>query len=133
MNYDFSAIEKKWHEYWEKNDTADVNGFCVCPQALQGVELTGFLGEHVNNDGAVVQQFPGIATVAFPAQHGLAQLFQGILGIIAEGTDMGVGGTGANQKIVSQGADSIDLQQLDVHALLLVQSFGYCKRDFFRG
>ena len=21
MNYDFSAIEKKWHEYWEKNDT----------------------------------------------------------------------------------------------------------------
>ena len=21
MNYEFSAIEKKWHEYWEKNDT----------------------------------------------------------------------------------------------------------------
>ena len=69
--------------------------------------------------------------MALSAQHGLPQLLHGILGIVAEGSDMGVGGTGADQEIVSQRADLVDLQQLDVHALLLVQSPGHIVSDGF--
>jgi hypothetical protein len=44
---------------------------------------------------------------------------------------MGIGGTGADQEVVSQRADPVDLQELDIHSLLGIQSFGYFIRDFF--
>ena len=44
---------------------------------------------------------------------------------------MGVGGAGADQEIVGQAADTVNFQQLDVDALLLIQGFGYGDGDFF--
>ena len=66
-------------------DAGQVHGLCVCPEPLQVVEVPGLVGKHVDDDGAVVQQLPGVTTVALTAQHGLAQLLQGVLGVVAEG------------------------------------------------
>ena len=66
-----------------------------------------------------------------PAQHGLAQLLHGVLRVVAEGLDMGIGGTGANQEIVCQRADAVNFQQLNIHALLGIQGLGYFISDFF--
>ena len=106
------------------NDVADVDIFCVGPEALQVVELSGLVGEDVDDHGAEVQQLPGVAPVALAAQQRLAQVLQGQLGVVAEGLDMGVGGACADQEVISQRADLVDLQQLDAHALLGVQSLG---------
>ena len=57
-------------------------------------------------------------------QLGETMLGQRVLGIVAEGLDVGIDGTGADQEVISQRADLVDLQQLDAHALLLVQSLG---------
>ena len=37
---------------------------------------------------------------------------------------MSAGGAGADQEVISQTTDLVNLQQLDAHALLLVQSLG---------
>ena len=68
--------------------------------------------------------------MALTAQHGLTQLFQGILGIVAQGLDVGIGGTGADQKIVRQTGNLIDPQQLDIQTLLAVQRLGHFVGNF---
>ena len=65
-------------------------------------------------------------------QHILAQLLKGVLGVIAQGLDMGIGSTGTDQEVVGKAADPIDLQELDIHALFGIQSLGYLIGDFFR-
>ena len=86
----------------------------------------------MDDQGSKVQQLPAVAPVALPAQHGLAHLLHGVLGIIAEGLDMGIGGAGANQEVVRQRADPVNLQQLDIHTFLGIQRLGNFISDFFR-
>ena len=52
-------------------------------------------------------------------------------GFGTQSLNMGAGGAGADQEVVSQGADLVDLQQLDVHALLLIQGLGHLIRNVF--
>lgn len=100
------------------DDIPDIHKFRVRPQAFQIVELPGFLGKNVDDDAAVIQQLPGIAPVAFPAEHLLPQLLQRVLGIVAERLDVGVGGAGADQKVIRKRADPVNFQQLDVLSFL---------------
>ena len=86
----------------------------------------------MDDDGAVIQQLPAVAPVALSAQHGLAQLLQGVLSVVTQGLNMGIGGTGADQEVICQAAHPVDLQQLDIHTLLGIQSFGYLIGDLFR-
>ena len=71
------------------DDIADIDGFSVCPQALQVVKGAGLVGEDVDDHGTEVQQLPGVAPMAFPAQQLFAQILQGVLRVIAEGLDVG--------------------------------------------
>ena len=85
----------------------------------------------MDHHAAVIQQLPGVAPVALTAQQLLAQILQGVLGVVAEGLDVGIGGTGADQEVIRKAADLVDLQQFNIHALLLIQGLGYGICDFF--
>ena len=53
----------------------------------------------MDDHGAEVQQLPGVATVALTAQQLLAQVLQGVLGVVAEGLDMGAGSAGSLRRV----------------------------------
>ena len=71
--------------------------------------------------------------MAFPAEHLLPQLLQRVLGIVAERLDVGVGGAGADQKVIRKRADPVNFQQLDVLSFFGVQRLGNLVSDFFWG
>ena len=69
--------------------------------------------------------------MALPTQHFFAQLLHGVLGVVAEGLDMGIGSTGADEEIVGKGADPVDFQKLYIHAFFGIQGLGHFVGDFF--
>ncbi len=71
------------------DDLAKIDLFRHRPKAAQIVELPGFLGEYMNDQAAVIQQLPGIAPVAFPAQGASPGFLQSVLGEVAERPHMG--------------------------------------------
>ena len=103
----------------------------VAPKTLQVVKLPGFIGEHVNDHAAKIQQLPGVAPVALPAQHGLPQTLQGRFGAVTQGFYVGIGGSGADEKIISQRGHIPDADELNPHALLAVQGPGCSSGHFF--
>ena len=53
-----------------------------------------------------------------------AQLLQGVLSVVAQGLDVGVGGTGADQEVIGKAGNPVDFQKTDPHTLLGVQGSG---------
>ena len=62
------------HSLVRQQDPGKVHILSISPQSFQIVEFPGFLREHMDDQRAIVQQLPGVAAVAFTAQHLFAQL-----------------------------------------------------------
>ena len=79
FNFPFSIFN---FQLFGQQDVADVDVLGVCPQALQVIEGSCLVGEDVDDHGTEVQQLPGVAAVALTAQQLLAQILQGVLGVV---------------------------------------------------
>lgn len=94
------------------------------PQVLQIIEIVGFLGEHVDDDAAVVQKDPPLAVLPFGTQDVDALAAQLEVGLVGQGSHMGGGGAGGNDEIVGDGGQVMHAEDADVARLFGVQRAG---------
>ena len=104
-------------------ERAQIDLFSVGPEVLKRIELARLIIEHVDNDAAIVEQHPRAAAVALAVQRLFARLRELLFHLVAQGVDLRVGRTGADDKVLRERRDLVDANEFDLLTLFAVECF----------
>ncbi len=94
------------------------NNFCVAPKAFQVVVETGLFREDMDDEIAVINQYPLACLVAFGAHRKFTELFQLPTHFIRDGLALAQVCRGTDDEVIREGCDFPKVQDLDADGLL---------------